>query len=142
LEQRAVEILGVKGPKKGRAWQTLRVLVDAGLLVKTFEALVDYANITRLDLARAANIPLRTVQRRDASRARKFERDESDRLARVARIYAMAEDVLGSRDEAQRWMKAQNRALDGARPLDELDTEIAAREVEDLLGRIRCGVFG
>jgi uncharacterized protein (DUF2384 family) len=39
-------------------------------------------------------------------------------------------------------MKAQNRALDGARPLDELDTEIAAREVEDLLGRIRCGVFG
>ena len=91
----------------------------------------------RIDLARAANIPLRTVQRREASHARRFERDESDRLARVARLYAMAEDVLGSRDEAQRWMKSPNRALDGMWPLDELDTEIAAREVEDLLGRIR-----
>ena len=44
--------------------------------------------------------------------------------------------------KAQRWMKAPNRALDGMRPLDELDTEIAAREVEDVLGRIRYGIFG
>lgn len=141
IEHRAVEILGVKPPKKGGTWQTLRLAVDTGLRVNAFESLVDYAMITRIDLARAANIPLRTVQRREASHARKFERDESDRLARVARLYAMAEDVLGSRDEAQRWMKTPNRALDGARPLDELDTEVAAREVEDLLGRIRFGVF-
>lgn len=139
LEQRAVEILGVK-PPAGR--RSLRFVVDTGLLVKAFESLVDYANITRIDLARAANIPLRTVQRREASHTRRFDRDESDRLARVARLYAMAEDVLGSRDEAQRWMKSPNRALDGMRPLDELDTEIAAREVEDVLGRIRYGIFG
>ena len=139
FEQRAVEILGVK-PKAGS--RSLRFIVDTGLLVKAFESLVDYANITRIDLARAANIPLRTVQRREASRARRFERDESDRLARVARLCAMAEDVLGSCDEAQRWMKSPNRALDGMRPLDELDTEIAAREVEDGLGRIRYGIFG
>jgi putative toxin-antitoxin system antitoxin component (TIGR02293 family) len=60
----------------------------------------------------------------------------------VARLYTMAEDVLGSRAEAQRWMKTPNRALDGARPLDDLESEIAAREVEDLLGRIRYGIFG
>lgn len=140
FEQRAVEILGIKPAKAGS--RSLRFIVDTGLLVKAFESLVDYANITRMDLARAANIPLRTVQRREASHARRFERDESDRLARVARLYAMAEDVLGSRDEAQRWMKSPNRALDGMRPLDELDTEIAAREVEDVLGRIRYGIFG
>jgi len=113
LEQRAVEILGVKPPKSGP--RSLRFIVDAGLLVKAFESLVDYANITRIDLARAANIPLRTVQRRGASHARRFKRDESDRLGRVGRLYAMAEDVLGSRDEAQRWMKSPNRALDGSR---------------------------
>lgn len=142
IEQRAVEILGVKSPKKGQTWQTLRLVVDTGLRVNAFESLVDYANVTRLDLARATDIPLRTVQRRETSPARRFERDESDRLARVARLYAMAEDVLGSREEAQRWMKTPNQSLDGARPLDELDTEIAAREIEDLLGRIRHGVFG
>ena len=144
IEERAVQILGVKRSKRGAArwWLTLRWLIDAGLRVNAFGSLVDYADITRSDLARAANIPLRTVQRREASRARRFERDESDRLVRVARLYAMAEEVLGSREEAQRWMKTPNRALDGARPLDELDTDPAAREVEDLLGRIGDGVFG
>ena len=140
LERRAIEILGVKRPKSGP--HSLRFIVDTGLLVKAFESLVDYADITRIDLARAANIPLRTVQRREASHARSFERDESDRLARVAQLYAIAEDVLGSRDEAQRWMKSPNRALDGMRPLAELDTEMAAREVEDVLGRVRYGIFG
>lgn len=71
-----------------------------------------------------------------------FEGAESDRLARVARLYATAEDVLGAREVAQEWMETPNRALDGARPLDELETDISAREVEDLLGRIRYGVFG
>ncbi len=144
LEERAVEILGAKGPTRRPAqwWRTLRLIIDNGLRVNAFKSLVDYADITRSDLARAANIPLRTVQRREASRTRKFQRDESDRLVRVARLYALAEEVLGSREEAQRWMKTPNRALDGARPLDELDTDPAVREVEDLLGRIGDGVFG
>jgi putative toxin-antitoxin system antitoxin component (TIGR02293 family) len=139
-EDRAVEILGLK--QRGKERPPLRVFVDGGFAAKVFESLADYANISRVDLARAADIPLRTVQRREASGARKFERDESDRLARVARLYAIAESVLGSREEAQRWMKAPNRALDGVRPLDELETEVAAREVEDLLGRIQYGIFG
>ncbi len=58
----------------------------------------------------------------------------------VARLYAFAEDVLGSRAAAETWMRTPNRALDGARPVDD-QTEIAAREVEDLLGRIRHGIF-
>ena len=131
----------MKPAKRDGSERALRVVIDTGLLVNAFASLADYANITRNDLARAADIPLRTVQRREASHAGKFQRDESDRLARVARLYAMAEDVLGSRDTAKAWMKSPNRALDGARPLDELDTEIGAREVEDLLGRIRFGVF-
>jgi putative toxin-antitoxin system antitoxin component (TIGR02293 family) len=140
-EERAVEILGLRAAGPGKR-PALRTLVDAGLVFRAFEALADYVNITRSDLAQAADIPLRTVQRRKTSTAGKFERDESDRLARVARIYAIAEDVLGSRDEAQRWMKTPNRSLDGARPLNELETEVAAREVEDVLGRIQHGIFG
>jgi putative toxin-antitoxin system antitoxin component (TIGR02293 family) len=139
-EERAVEILGLK--QRGKERPPLRAFIDGGFAAKAFASLADYANISRVDLARAADIPLRTVQRREGSGARKFERDESDRLARVARLYAIAESVLGSREEAQRWMKAPNRALDGVRPLDELETEVAAREVEDLLGRIQYGIFG
>lgn len=142
VEQRAVEILGLRPPKGRGVANALRAVVETGLTARVFESLVNYAHISRSDLAHAANIPLRTVQRREAGRGGKFERAESDRLARVARLYATAEDVFGAPDVAQEWMKTSNRALDGARPLDELETDIAAREVEDLLGRIRYGVFG
>jgi putative toxin-antitoxin system antitoxin component (TIGR02293 family) len=115
-------------------------LIDAigrGLPVASFRSVATYANLTRETLAKAADIPLRTVQRRTA----RLKRDESDRLARVARIYALAETVLGSREAAERWMLAPNWALDDARPLDLLETEVAAREVEDALGRIDEGIF-
>ncbi|MBC5800220.1 MAG: DUF2384 domain-containing protein [Candidatus Eremiobacteraeota bacterium] len=38
-------------------------------------------------------------------------------------------------------MRAPNWALDGARPVEMLNTEIAAREVEDAPGRIQDGIF-
>jgi len=62
-------------------------------------------------------------------------------VARVARIYALAETVLGSRATAERWMITPNWSLDNMRPLDLLDTEVSAREVEDALGRIDEGAF-
>lgn len=71
-----------------------------------------------------------------------LERVASDRLARLARLHATAEDIFGAHDVAERWMNTPNHALEGARPSDELETESSAREVEDLLGRIRYGVPG
>jgi putative toxin-antitoxin system antitoxin component (TIGR02293 family) len=113
--------------------------VRSGLPVSSFSAVAGYTQLTRETLARAAGIPLRTVQRRTASS--RLKRDESDRLARVARIYALAETVLGSRQAAEQWMLSPNWSLDGARPVDQIDTEVAGREVEDSLGRIDNGTF-
>jgi putative toxin-antitoxin system antitoxin component (TIGR02293 family) len=139
-DDRIVSILGL-GARAAKRSSRLADLVHEGLPVAAFDAVASYTHLTREALARAAAIPLRTVQRRETT-ARRFERGESDRLVRVARLYALAEDVLGSRDAAETWMRTPNRALDGALPLDLLETEISAREVEDTLGRIRYGVFG
>lgn len=57
--------------------------------------------LTHEALAEAAAIPLRTVQRRRNSSPRRLHRDESDRLARIARLYAFAETVLRSREAAE-----------------------------------------
>jgi len=140
VKDRIVSILGLAA-RAAKPGPNLADLVHEGLPVASFDAVASYTHLTREALARVAAIPLRTVQRRATTAARRFERDESDRLARIARLYAFAEDVLGSREAAETWMGTPNRALDGARPLDQLVTEIAAREVEDLLGRIRYGVF-
>jgi putative toxin-antitoxin system antitoxin component (TIGR02293 family) len=126
------EILGIETTTEG-----LVDLVREGLPVRSFAAVAAHTGLSREALGRIADIQVRTVQRRKG----RLQRDESDRLTRVARIYAMAEAVLGSRDAAERWMKAPNWALDGARPLEMLDTEVAAREIEDTLGRIDDGIF-
>lgn len=125
-------ILGIETATEG-----LVVLVREGLPVQSFAAVAAHTGLSREALGRVAHIQVRTVQRRKG----RLQRDESDRLTRVARIYAMAEAVLGSRDAAERWMGAPNWALDGARPLEMLDTEVAAREIEDTLGRIDDGIF-
>ena len=40
---------------------------------------------------------------------------------------------------ASRWLRRSNRALGGVAPLDAIDTELGARQVENLLGRIAYG---
>lgn len=59
---------------------------------------------------------------------------------RLARVGTIAEDALGSREKARRWLLKPNPALAGAVPLEQLDTELGARQVEGVLGRIAHGV--
>ncbi|MDB4951503.1 MAG: toxin-antitoxin system antitoxin component family protein [Gemmatimonadetes bacterium] len=85
-------------------------------------------------------IPRRTLalrrQRRQALTA-----EESDRLARVARILAFADETFGDRDKSARWLRKANRGLAGNVPIELLSTETGGRLVEQALGRIAHGVF-
>ena len=66
---------------------------------------------------------------------------ESDRVVRVARLMGKAVEVLESEDNARQWLTSPQFGLGGAVPLDYAGTEVGAREVEDLLGRIEYGVY-
>lgn len=66
---------------------------------------------------------------------------ESDRVVRFARLMGKAVVVLESEENARRWLTAPQFGLGGAVPLDYAGTEVGAREVEDLLGRIEYGVY-
>ncbi len=83
----------------------------------------------------------RTLQRKRQQRAL-LSRDESDRLARLARVAVRAGAALGSTGRGYRWLAKANRGLDGQRPLDLLATDAGARLVEAVLGRIEHGSFG
>ena len=63
----------------------------------------------------------------------------ADRLYRLARIVALAKHYLGNEEIATRWLKQPNRALGGRAPLALIDTEVGARSVENVLGRIAYG---
>jgi putative toxin-antitoxin system antitoxin component (TIGR02293 family) len=66
---------------------------------------------------------------------------ESERVVRFARLMGKAVEVMESEDDARRWLTSPQFGLDGAVPLEYAETEVGAREVEDLLGRIEFGVY-
>ena len=67
--------------------------------------------------------------------------DESDRLLRVVRVIVQAIETLGDVSKAGAWLRTPNRALRREAPLGLLKTDIGARMVEQILGRIAYGVY-
>src|SRR5437899_1684587 len=95
------------------------------------------AGITLKELAKSLDLSERSLQRR--RREGRLARYESDRLYRLARIVALADEFLGDHERAIRWLKRPNGALGGIAPVAALDTELGARQVENILGRIAYG---
>jgi len=118
----------------------LAKLVRRGLPASTVTALAGKLSLGNAVLSRKLGIPQRTMTRRLTQQGR-LTAAESDRAARLARVYADAVEMIGDEARAVQWLLTPNRALDGERPLDRLDTDVGAREVEDILGRIAYGVY-
>ncbi len=91
-------------------------------------------------LAASIDIPYSTARRRIKQKAT-LTANESDRLYRAARIFALAQGVLGKLEKATQWMNAPNRALGGEAPLDCLKTDIGVGDIEAILKRLEYGVF-
>ena len=135
-----IEQLGGKRviPQSIRTDLELVAALQDGLPAGAAEALVASGALTADELYRVI-IPRRTLALRK-QRDQPLTADESDRLARVARVLVMAEDVFGARDKVHRWFRKPNRGLGGAIPLDLVATEAGARVVEQALGRLAHGV--
>jgi putative toxin-antitoxin system antitoxin component (TIGR02293 family) len=138
-------IAGMLGGRKvlGKAIKKpddLAKLVRQGLPARSVTALAEKLDVGRTVLSRKLGIPQRTLTRRLSQRSR-LTAAESDRTVRLARVYANAVEMIGDEEKAVEWLRTPNRALGGARPLDQLDTDPGARAVEDILGRIAYGVY-
>jgi putative toxin-antitoxin system antitoxin component (TIGR02293 family) len=115
-------------------------IVRKGLPATALTALAGKLHMGNTPLSRKLGIPQRTLTRR-LSRASLLTPAESDRTVRMARVYANAVEMIGEEEKAIEWLRTPNRALGGERPLDQLDTDMGARMVEDVLGRIAYGVY-
>lgn len=115
----------------------LREAIREGFRPAVVEELMRASGLTLKELANALDLSPRSLQRRRSSG--RLARYESDRLYRLARIVAIANEYLGDRERALRWFKRPNRALGGIAPVAAIDTELGARQVENILGRIAYG---
>lgn len=115
----------------------LREAIREGFPHAVLDKLMHLSGLTLKELAEALDLSARSLQRR--RRSGRLARFESDRLYRLARIVALAQQSLGSHERAMRWLKRGNRALAGVAPIASLDTELGTRQVENVLGRIAYG---
>jgi putative toxin-antitoxin system antitoxin component (TIGR02293 family) len=113
-------------------------LLREGLPIAVLGQFREQWGFTIMELAASLAIPKSTLMRM-LERRQRMAAGESDRVYRLASILALAEQSLGDRGKAQRWLRQSNQALGGDRPLRALETEIGARRVEQVLGRIAYG---
>ncbi|HWE84292.1 MAG TPA: antitoxin Xre/MbcA/ParS toxin-binding domain-containing protein [Terracidiphilus sp.] len=114
--------------------------IEQGLPMRALESLALGLGMGLPEVAGHVGIPARTLARRKT--AGRLSPEESERVVRVARLFEKAVALFdGDGDGARQWMHQPKQALAGQRPIDYARTEIGAREVENLLGRIEHGVF-
>jgi putative toxin-antitoxin system antitoxin component (TIGR02293 family) len=113
--------------------------VEKGFSFKSFERLMHNMDISSDRLAEVVGIPRRTLARRKTEG--RFTAEESERLLRGARVFAMTLRLFdGNRDAAVEWLMTIQRAL-GQMPADLISTEVGARDVERVIGALQHGVF-
>ena len=124
-------------PRTVADWEAL---IEGGMPVQAVEALKASLAVPDRQLAQLLGISEKTLSRARAAEGR-LEPVASDRLVRVARVLAMAIDVLEDEAAAVHWLKRPQIGLGGRIPLAMLSTDPGRDQVEKLLLRIEHGVY-
>lgn len=113
--------------------------VEQGVPLPALEEFAASSGFALKDLLKVV-IPARTLKHR-RQRQEPLSLDESDRLARVARVYALAVRVFGNPEKARRWLSKPKMRFEEQTPLAMLRTDLGGRQVEEMLIQIDEGMF-
>ena len=116
----------------------LEEAIRAGLPIAAVESVVREGTLRSSELHDLV-IPRRTLAHRKRL-SRPLTPGQSDRLTRVVRVAARAEEAIGDVEKARRWLRKPNRGLRGRTPLELLENDVGIRIVEQILGRIEHGL--
>ncbi len=128
------------GPEEVRELGSWHERILAGLEFSAVDNLKAHAALTDPELARLLGISEATLRRARAARSA-LDAATSDRVYRLSKALAVAEEVLASPQQAMTWLRRAQPGLGGRVPLDLLATQAGADEVETLLRRIDYGVY-
>ena len=115
-------------------------IIRKGLPSKVIGCVIKSSDVSEEQLYNSLRIAKRTAARRKASASR-LKAGESELIYRFSSVLVTATDILGDRDKAREWLLSENRALNGERPIDLLDTGIGYEDVVNVLYRIQFGVY-
>lgn len=140
-------VMAVLGTKSLRIQSPLELheRIVAGLPRSTAVHMVSSLSEIKLEESmKVLNISSRTWHRIKADKAelgKPLDLDQSARVWSMAEILAKAEDVLGTREEAEQWLSRPAIGLDSRRPIDLMATPQGADIVKTLLEQMAHGVY-
>jgi putative toxin-antitoxin system antitoxin component (TIGR02293 family) len=113
--------------------------IEQGVPTSTLDKFAAYSGIPLKQLLEVV-IPPRTLKHR-RERKEPLNIDESDRLARVARIFNLTVEVFGNVNSAREWLVTPFDQFNGKSALNLLRTGAGGGLVEETLHRIDEGAF-
>jgi len=102
--------------------------------------MADRLQISQEALAQRLGLVARTVLRRSQA-GKPLSASDSEKLLRVARIWNAARGLFTTDQAIAEWLKTPSSALEGSAPLDLLDTDVGASEVEAYIRGLEYGNF-
>ncbi len=137
--EKVAEALGGERVLKRRVGGTAELdrVVHARLPFAALAALVETGRLSVPEI-KTHLIPPSTYGKR--AREGVLSAAESERIERIARVIATAEEVFVDAGRAYRWLRAPHPELEGRTPLQAATTELGARAVETMLWEIAHGI--
>lgn len=124
----------------GESAHTAHRAILSGLPAKGVSALQAATALPLHQILDIIRLPASTFARR--KRAGKLSPDESERVYRLASVFESVVRLFeGDVPAAREWLTRPCRGLGGAAPIELTKTEVGARAVEDMIGRLEHGVF-
>lgn len=84
-------------------------------------------------------VPRTTLIRRQNQKL-PLSMEESQKAERLARVFSFAVEVWGDEEKARNFMKKTHPMLENRTPFNASLSELGARQVEQLLGRLMLGI--
>ncbi len=135
-----LDILGIPGSTSSSLAIDRAEIVRQGLSIESFKRVANYYQLSDAQMSKVVGTSVRTIIRLQKE-DKPLNSTWSDRLYRLARVAAQAQEVFESADTATSWLKRPNRGLNGHAPVELLDTDAGTEQVVELLDRIEYGVY-
>ena len=127
------------GTKSSPDLLMLITLARKGLPRRTVDNVADALGVSTGEVAKLLPISVRTLQRYEEKKV--LDKDISDHLIQIAKVFDRAVEVFGNEENAAAWMKSPVFALGNVPPIKILDTSSGIEMIAMLLGRIEYGVY-
>ncbi len=118
-----VVMKGVSGRALTRIWESTRGTLPTDAILK------------------AIGVSARTAHRIKIDPDKPLDARTTDGIYRLESVRAMAEEVLGSTEVANEWLKTEAIGLEFRKPIDLVSTSPGAEAIKTLLQRMKYGVY-